>query len=373
MITNKGKEIIAKYMLGQAPAYATHIALGCGSKPNSTGDFSEKQTMDFEMLRVPISSKGFVNEGGVSKLALSAEIPTEDRYEITEVALWSAGANNNATFSDSRVIFTFASSENWRLHTSTSTTPIPEQFSHLNPNSLSNDIIVEDNTGSPIKVFATNADNSTMLSAIRKDRQEGARFLNYSIFMRGDTSQINSNLEVESSTQHIHIEGKTLDLSRNTPNDELKLALSIIPQQESNTVLPYATRVVVEFLQSEITPEVGYAKFAHNISASAQASNNRYHVITKKLSELETSSEFSWSNVRLARVYVSVYENSGDIIPSSNYYVVLDAMRFDNITTQNPLYVMTGYGVVETPLERPIYKIANTTNYIEFRLSVGVT
>jgi hypothetical protein len=373
MITNKGKEIISKYMLGQVPSYATHISLGCGSKPNSTGDFSEKQTMDFEMLRVPISSKGFVNEGGISKLALSAEIPTEDRYEITEVGLWSAGANTNAAFSDSRVIFAFSSNENWRLHTPTTTSPVPEQFSHLNPNSLSNDIIVEDNSGNPLKVFATNADNSTMLSAIRKDRQEGARFLNYSIFMRGDTSQIDSNLDVQSSTHHIHIEGKTLDLSRNTPNDQLKLALSIVPQQESNTVLPYATRIVVEFLQSETTPEIGYAKFSHNISASAQAGNNRYHVITKKLSELETSSDFSWANVRMARIYVSVYEESTSIVPSSEYYVILDSMRFDNVTTQNPLYVMTGYGVVNTPLARPIYKISNTTNYIEFRLSVGVT
>ena len=84
MITNKGKEIIAKYMLGQAPAYATHIALGCGPKPNSTGNFSEKQTMDFEMLRVPISSKGFVNEGGISKLALSLKGNTLVLFQFVE-------------------------------------------------------------------------------------------------------------------------------------------------------------------------------------------------------------------------------------------------------------------------------------------------
>ena len=107
MITDTGKSIIGKYLLGQAPAYATHISLGCGAKPNTTGSFSEKETMDFEMIRVPISSRGFVNESGVTKISLSAEMPVENRYEISEVGIWSAGSNSAAVNSDSRALFTF--------------------------------------------------------------------------------------------------------------------------------------------------------------------------------------------------------------------------------------------------------------------------
>ena len=33
MITNTGKEIIAKYLMGTSPAYASYIALGCGARP----------------------------------------------------------------------------------------------------------------------------------------------------------------------------------------------------------------------------------------------------------------------------------------------------------------------------------------------------
>jgi len=33
MITNTGKTIIGKYLLGQAPAFASYIAVGCGPKP----------------------------------------------------------------------------------------------------------------------------------------------------------------------------------------------------------------------------------------------------------------------------------------------------------------------------------------------------
>ena len=38
MITNTGKSIIGKYLLGQAPAYASYIAIGCGAQPLATAD-----------------------------------------------------------------------------------------------------------------------------------------------------------------------------------------------------------------------------------------------------------------------------------------------------------------------------------------------
>ena len=72
MITNTGKYIIAKYLLGQTPAYASYMALGCGPKPldtsDSAPDYSAKENLDFEMFRVPISSRGYVVEDGQSKL-----------------------------------------------------------------------------------------------------------------------------------------------------------------------------------------------------------------------------------------------------------------------------------------------------------------
>jgi hypothetical protein len=51
MITNIGKNILAKYLIGQAPAYASHIAIGCGAKPVNTdailGDYSAKKSLEF--------------------------------------------------------------------------------------------------------------------------------------------------------------------------------------------------------------------------------------------------------------------------------------------------------------------------------------
>jgi hypothetical protein len=381
MITNSGKEILAKYLLGQAPSYATHISLGCGAKPNSTGDFSAKQAMDFEMIRVPVSSRGFVNEGGVSKIALAAEMPTEYRYEISEVGLWSAGSNSAVTNSDSRVLFTFDQSENWQFHRTDgdmSSGPIPEYFTALDGGDNTNNINLPYDAGDV--VFGTTADNESLLSSIRKDRQEGSRFLNYTVLMRGDTSKITSGFVISDgstgNSAHIHLDGRNFNLSKNSPNDQLKLALSIMPKEESNVTVPYRTRIVVEFLQSELNNTIGYAKFKHEVMDTDLAADNRYIVITKALKDLEMSSDFSWSDVRLTRIYVAVYKTSGDEAantPSDEYYVCLDAMRFDNVMSANPLYVMTGYSVVNTPLSRPIIKIANTSNYIEFRFSLGVT
>ena len=62
MITNNGKEIIAKYLLGQAPSFASYIAAGCGARPLANEESliisPTKKSLDFEVFRVPISSKG---------------------------------------------------------------------------------------------------------------------------------------------------------------------------------------------------------------------------------------------------------------------------------------------------------------------------
>ena len=449
MITNSGKEIIAKYMLGQAPSYATHIGLGCGARPTAAtivaktvthagissnvatiktatdhdyyvGDYvvvsgvganfngtflvvsrptadsltyavdapdsaygtatgtishsySKKQNMDFEMIRIPISSRGFVNEGGISKIAMAAEMPVEYRYEITEVALWSAGTNGAVTTSDSRILFTFANDEGWVVHNTESvgsTGPLPEKVNALDGGDNTGNINVTD------PIFGTYADNESLSISSRKARQEGSRFLNYTIFMRGDTSKIGSDFIVTNAASgvnsHIHLDGRNFDLAKNSPNDQIKLALSVVPKEVGNNAIPYRTRVVVEFLTSEVNADTGYAKLTHEIKDTDLSSDNRYFIITKPLKDLEIRGQFSWTDVRITRVYVSVFAASGDTEPSDQYYVVLDAARFENVSTPNPLYVMSGYSVVDTSLGYPIVKIENTSNYIEFRLALGV-
>ena len=62
-----------------------------------------------------------------------------------------------------------------------------------------------------------------------------------------------------------------------------------------------------------------------------------------------------------------------DNIPSSDYYVALDAMRLENIATVNPLYGLTGYSVIKNTDATTVIKSPNTSNYIEFRFAIGLS
>jgi hypothetical protein len=83
------------------------------------------------MFRIPVSSRGFVNESGVNKIVLTAELPTEERYEITEVGLYSAGSNPSAGAYDSKNVFAFTTAENWQHHTADAAVAIPSYSAPL--------------------------------------------------------------------------------------------------------------------------------------------------------------------------------------------------------------------------------------------------
>jgi hypothetical protein len=195
MITNTGKNIIAKYLLGQAPAFASYIAVGCGPKPLSDleeyEDYSEKVSLDFEMFRVPISSRGFVNEDGISKLVLTAELPTEERYEISEIGIYSAGTNSAAGSYDSKTILSFGETENWQHHTSTTTESIGLPIVEALDAPLNNNIIATTNP-----VFQTNSDNSIFFKESRANIYERSRFLNNMIMIRGDDANLTKNVSI---------------------------------------------------------------------------------------------------------------------------------------------------------------------------------
>ena len=389
MITNNGKTIIGKYMLGQAPAYASYIAIGCGPTPldiaDTPGDFSTKQSLDFEMFRVPISSRGFVNESGINKIVLTAELPTEERYEISEVGIFSAGANPSAGAYDSKNIFSFTSTENWQYHTSSSSVAIPTISSPLDDPEDDN-IIATANA-----VFQSNADNSIFYKTARVNRYERCRFLNNIIFIKGndanltlseDSGPTEDHFVIGAGSNHIHLTGANVDFTKNSPTDELRLAFSLINKDGDSGLIPDTVRVLVDFSSTD----AGTGEFArfeaeinHGTSGNPELvqdfSSNRYFVVSKQLQELYTTANFTWDAVTVVKIYACVLsEDSGPSpIPSSNYYIALDAMRLENVATINPLYGLTGYSVIKTDNAETIIKSPNTSNYVEFRFSIGVT
>jgi hypothetical protein len=387
MITENGKTILGKYLLGQAPSYASYIAIGCGQTPLDINDieedFSEKNNLNFEMFRVPISSKGFINENGVNKIVFTAELPTEERYEISEIGIYSAGANPSAGVYDSKTIFAFSQNENWQYSTDISTVGINSFLSPL-------DSPAEDNIISVIDpVFQANSDNSIFFKTSRSSRYERCRFLNNTIFVQGDTSNITLNEDsgpgsdsfvVEDGSNHIRISGASIDLSKNSPIDQLRLAFSLVNKDGESGLIPESVRVLVEFSSPDNNE---YARFEAEVNHGTSGNlenvedfdTNRYFVISKELQDLYTTSNFTWDAVTVVKIYACVLvEDSGpNLVPSSDYYIALDAFRLENIATNNPLYALTGYSIVKNNNAETIIKSPNTSNYVEFRFSVGVS
>lgn len=393
MITNVGKNILAKYLVGQTTSYASHIAIGCGTKPvasDYTFNLSElnamknKESLEFEMIRMPIVSRGFVDEDGVSKVVLTAELPTQERYEITEVGIFSAASNPAAGAFDSRVVYSFSDSDNWRYSIDgESPVNIFTQDGPLDGDSENGIINVVDDAQQPLKVFATNADNRIFTDPDRINRNERCRFLNNIIAMRGDTSTLTYNPQGSmvgtTGSDYIILDPTTIDFTKNSPLDELKLAFSIVNKNSDSLTIPDNVKILLEFSHTVANVGVQYAKFKVDIDDTGYTNgtatnshdfeNNRYVVVSKTFQELDKSLRFNWAEVTTAKIYVTITKNN---LPSDSFYVCLDALRLENNTAINSLYGLTGYSVIKNVQSRPIIKSANTTNYIEFRFALDV-
>ena len=382
MITNIGKNLLAKYLVGQTQSYASHIAVGCGPNPVASdgqfGDYSNKSSLDFEMFRVPIISRGFVNEDGIDKVVLTAELPTEERYEITEVGVFSAASNPVAGSFDSRNIYSFADTDNWLYQPlGSSAIDIPVRYEPLDGDS-ENGVINQ-----TVNVFATNADNRIFTQSDRVARNERCRFLNNIIAIVGNDSTLTRNssgkLEVGSVSNYIRLNQTTVDLTKNSPLDELRLAFSVVSKSPSPNTVPDNVKILLEFSHPGLDSTQEYARFEVDIDDESYTegtaletinfATNRYVVSSKSLKDLNKTDNFDWREVSVAKIYACVTEAGS---PSDLFYVCLDGLRLENITSTNSLYGLTGYSVIKSVGSKPIIKSANTTNYIEFRFALDV-
>jgi hypothetical protein len=374
LITNTGKEIVAKYLLGTAPAFASYMAFGAGPQPLGSADshsfntYAQKELLDFEMFRAPISSRGYIYEDGVNKLVFTAELPSQERYEITEIGVYSAGSNPSAAGFDSRNLVLFSQEESWQSITgSTASIPIV-----TTPLDSQDDNVID----VAYDVFQANADNRIFYRNNRNDYHERCRFFNNVIFVAGDFSNIKdatSSTDL-SSTYHILKTGTSINLSQNSLSDKIKIAFSVI-NQSSSLVLstpytgPDSVKIIIDFINTSTKKARLIYNAVDSASAAIDFSTNRYYVLEKNISDVVQEDGFSWEDITSVKIYAcAVTSNALD----DNYYIGLDAIRVDNVTTQNPLYGLTAYTIVKNANEQPILKASNTNNYIEYRMSVGV-
>jgi hypothetical protein len=369
MITNNGKEIIAKYLLGQAPSFANYIAAGCGPKALATGETvaisPTKKSLDFEVFRVPVSSKGFIKEDGVEKIVFKAEMPTNQRFQISEVGLFPSQANAVAGKYDSKLLVTFTPAENWSYVLNGSASAVP----------YLNEALDQDNTSSNISVSQSvvfiNSDATVFNNTNRQNRQESPRYLNRSLMVSGSSSYIDSSFEVSANSYYLENSNLSFDLSKNLPTDQIKIALSLVSKTASLDTNPDNVRLLLQFVNNA-TSGTPKATLRVDLPASSflyEGDVNRYVVVTKTLSDFVKDDAFSFASIDLLKINVSVVDSSN---PTNDYFVILDGIRIDNISTPNPLYSMVGYNVITTQNGLPILKAENTNNYVEYRFGIGV-
>jgi hypothetical protein len=464
MITNDGKEIIAKFLLGQVPSFATHLSIGCGATPllgtdGYPSNLHAKQRMDFEMLRVPISSKGFVDasvtytvtnkqissniailttsinhdivageiivvsgidsvfngeyrvsevtantvkyqrintnvsSGATSgsivvirtKVSMTAEIVKENRYAATEIGIWSFENNTLASQYDSRMIFNF--SQSWQKNDGLiSSIPLFNTDLSLLANGTEHDAELDIQETSD--VFFAKTSDTVFSNNLRQTRKEGPRYLDKTLMVRGDLSNIDISDGIDgdwvSSGACVELENINFDISGNNNSDILKLAFSLVDQTSTGIESVPDLRIMMEFYKTKANLSGNYAKVQIYIPKSVLTAN-RYHVSswTKNqnvdysneaassllpYTRFRTSTDFNSSETRLCRIFV---EAIADGVASDQHYVAFDGFRIDN-TTDNPIYKMSGYSVVKYD-GTPAIIAPNANNYVDFRFSLGIS
>ena len=387
MITNTGRTILAKYLIGQAPAYASHIALGVGSTPldnlDPFGNYSEKRNLDFEVLRIPISSRGYVyDEAGFANIVFAGELPGDQRYLFSEIGIFSAKSNPAAGAQDSKMIYTFLE-PGWEYHNNVSATRLELETDPLN-GELEGSIITNplNDSGVEMPVFRTSSNNAVFNSTVRSGRYELPRYLSNALLISGDMSYIEEYdgvMSIKQSTPseyygtHLHLTGITTNFNRNSSSDQLKLAFSILDKDATQSVRVGGVRIIVEFASSDALDPQNFARFEVDLDPSdVDFVTDRYIVVTKTFGDLIKSNAFTWNTINVVKIYAMVYDNSGSGLPSSDFYIALDGLRLENVTAQNPLYGMTGYTVIKTEDGQPVVKEANSSNLVEFRYGLDV-
>lgn len=367
MITDKGKAVISKYLIGQSPAYASYIAIGCGPSPVVPGTalnlttLKTKTSMDFEMARFPITSKGYVTEDGVSKLVLTAQIPADGRYGITEVGIFPAVSNPVAVNNDSRMLLNFQPSEQWL---------------YKNYSAGTQDLVAESvfaTTGGDINTvtaaFFANSFDAVLQNQTRTLNNEIPRNGEHSIIIPGNMTTFTSN--VPSGGSYLVLSNPGIDLSLSSPNDQLKIAFSVLSNTLSAT-LSGSAKIIIEFGSSDAFGSGTYARTVVDVDiADTSSDTKRYFTKSVNVKDIQASPGFSWSTAKYVKIGVAA---------GSNVTIALDGLRVDNVSSLSPVYGLVGYTIIKNSLAVtsgteeavPVVKEKDKTSFIEFRFQASV-
>ena len=319
-----------------------------------THNFASKESLDFEMFRVPIISRAISTEDGNTKVVFTAELPTLEQYGMTEIGIYPSGTNPVAINTDSRVLFNFSDIERWEYHADSTQPPVSYitgvggTTGALSISDSDNCILV--NSSDPVFDFQE-----------RLSTKEQPRFETKTIMLRGSSSAINTasstytveyNQDLQNNSSHIHHTDVAFNFDRNSSEDQIKLAFSIVPTAKTSANLTVGNVIaLIQFSNSEGQGASDYANMQVRLDTTALTSgngNSRYHVVTAPISSFKKTNAFQWSDVTTVKIYTSIESLVGANISAS----VLSS-GLATITTSTSHGLLTG----------DIVKIQSRTGY----------
>ena len=321
--------------------------------------------------------------GYAKKIVVTADLPINERYEITELGLYSIGSDPTLTTSASRIVANFTQDEVWqyvRYISSTDSAYVDVPY-YSSITDATNAITVSNFT-TTAKVFQTNSDNPFFIQNSRVTSNQRSRFLRDCTIIYGGLSKFSAALTPASTSDYISISNFNLDLSKNSALDELRIAFSLIENVAMGAVTTVAKslNIMLQFVAENGSDNAKYHFRDSNAtsltSGTGPYTSSRYRTLSLALNAATYTSRttnFDWKNVRSLRIYASTEtaaDYSGTV--ASQWAIVLDAIRFENKSSNNPKYGLVAYTVVNSN-GVPVVKDTSTNSLVEFRFVLGQT
>ena len=427
MITTRGKGLIARALANQIPSAFSYIALGVGALPQvpvtvveqltaewaadttvydsgvwlldtdtglaklsdgvndwadldyqATGVLYEEESiknktvMDFEALRIPVSGASVLFEGGQTKVVLTGQLPSAQRYEFSEIGVFSAESNSLLNTEAPRMIYTFSDVEGWEYHTGSTITDVA-YTSNISTNNFDIDV-------PPTDAFFVSADNPVFFAADRANQR--MRIYQDALLVHGDMSTVDDTLDTWAlSGDHVHITGNLVDLTRARSDDEVKIAFSVMNKNYSYITtdgVANEVRIAIRFMSSEESSAHATAQIRltdgatedFQYPAETDLVNNGYYVKSFRKKDLVYTESFSWENVTVCQVWVEV--EPGTAQTSADYFVAVDAIRFDSNNDNNPAYGLAAYSQIRNAAGSTEVKVAQSESQIEYKVYLEV-
>lgn len=289
------------------------------------------------------------------QISLTAEMSDTSKYDISEMGLYSLGSNQYSGSGNSKMLLSFEGNEGWQHYSNSGTS-----FSDVQ--TLSPVVLP---IGTDPK-FCSSSDAYWNGSDV-KLRQEKPRILEQGLIVPGALSNFTSGTTFDSASDYLLLQDPGINLSKSSGTDEIRLAYSIMKAVNLPSASPNAVYIMFEFVCSNGTDS---AKLLFSdVPGGTIIYPNRYNVLTNTMSGITTTSGFDWSKVNSVKVYCAI-EATGT--PTDDYAVVLDGLRFENVGTENPLYALTAYTLVNNATATTISKKSNSNDLINFRLDFSV-